>query len=97
MARVRSTTTCKTGTIPGSGVQYTLKAIPGRPTIGDDSVEYQVDVPSQRHIVQVYVRIGGVLSVCSYATNAPTTAADLATAEALAARGARQLVAKVGA
>jgi hypothetical protein len=96
LGTVRSSTTCKTWTSTENGdeVAYDVSGLGGRPTLGDDSAEYRVQATGNGitlHVIQVYVVRGDVLSILSYATAEPSTNADIAAAEALAARGAQRL------
>ena len=73
----------------GDKVAYQVAPLDGRPTLGDDSVEYRVQATNKSlslHVIQVYVVRGDALSIVSYATLAPSTDADIAAAESLAAK-----------
>lgn len=98
LGTVRSSTTCTAwkATEDGDEVAYEVSPLRGRPTLGDDSAEYRVQATGNgmtSHVIQVYVVQGDVLSILSYATVEPSTAADIAAAEALAAKGAQRLAA----
>jgi hypothetical protein len=95
LATVRaSTRKCTTWQDTSENVTYSFTPLTGRPSIGEDSVEYRIKMTGNGvtlHLVQVYVVQQEVLSTLSYGTLNPLSDTNIVAAESLAAKGAQRL------